>query len=78
MIPVNLNDREIEFLRLCVEDLTYAEIADIMCLGVRTIDWYAENLRLRLDVKSRVGLIRFSVSNGIGEIPVRQSFGISE
>ena len=66
----NLNERELHFLRLIVEDLSYREIADKMHLSVSTINGYRERLFVKLDVNSRVGLIRFSISRGIGRIPV--------
>lgn len=50
-------DRELEFLQWACSDLTYKEIADKMHLSVKTIDNYRESLFIKLDVKSRVGLV---------------------
>lgn len=57
----NLNDRELTFLKLATSELTYKEIADQMCLSIKTIDGYRANLFENLDVKSRVGLALFAV-----------------
>ena len=41
---VKLNGREIEFLKLSGTELTYKEIADQMCISVRTVDGYRDQL----------------------------------
>jgi DNA-binding CsgD family transcriptional regulator len=48
--------------------MTYKEIADQMCVSPRTIDGYRENLFMKLEVKSRVGLVLFAIKNGIVEV----------
>jgi two-component system invasion response regulator UvrY len=65
VVPVSLNDRELEFLKLACTELTYKEIADKMCLAPRTIDGYREALFEKLDVKNRVGLVLYAIRKGI-------------
>jgi two-component system invasion response regulator UvrY len=60
-----LGEREIQFLKLVCTDITYKEIAEKMFLSPRTIDGYRDELFLKLGVKSRVGLVLFSIRNGI-------------
>ncbi|HEU4470433.1 MAG TPA: response regulator transcription factor [Flavisolibacter sp.] len=60
-----LSDRELEFLKLVCTELTYKEIADQMHLSPRTIDGYRDALFEKLHIKSRVGLVLFSIRNGI-------------
>ena len=43
---------------------SYKEIADLMKISPRTVDSYRENLFLKLEIKSRVGLALFAVKNG--------------
>ncbi len=62
---VDLNDREIQFLKLACSELTYKEIAEKMYLSPRTIDGYRDALFEKLAVSTRVGLVLFSVRNGI-------------
>lgn len=57
--------REEEFLQLACSELTYKEIADRMCISPRTVDGYRENLFMKLEVKSRVGLVLFAIKKGI-------------
>lgn len=57
--------REEEFLHLACTELTYKEIADKMSISPRTVDGYRENLFVKLDVKSRVGLVLFAIKNRI-------------
>jgi two-component system, NarL family, invasion response regulator UvrY len=61
----NLNELEIEFLKLVCTELTYKEIAQKMNKSPRTIDGYRDTLFVKLDVKSRVGLVTFAIKNGI-------------
>lgn len=60
-----LNDREITFLGHCCSELTYKEIADLMCLSPRTIDGYRENLFKKLNVSTRTGLAMYAIKAGI-------------
>lgn len=62
---VSLNAREIEFLKLVCTEMTYKEIAEKMFLSARTIDGYRDALFEKLNVKSRVGLVLFTIKNNI-------------
>ena len=62
---VQLNDREIEFLKLACTEMTYKEIADKMFLSPRTIDGYRDTLFEKLNAKTRVGLVMYAIRNGI-------------
>lgn len=59
-----LSDREKELLRYVGTEMTYAQIADVMCLSPKTIDGYRNALFEKLNVKSRIGLAMFAVRNG--------------
>jgi DNA-binding NarL/FixJ family response regulator len=60
---IKLNDRENEFLKYVGTELTYKEIADVMCVSVRTVDGYRDQLFDKLQVKSRVGLVMYAIKN---------------
>jgi len=62
---LQLNEREIEFLKLASTELTYKQIATQMHLSPRTIDGYRDALFEKLNVKSRIGLVLFAIKNGI-------------
>lgn len=62
---VNLNEQEIQFLKLVCTELTYKEIADKMFRAPRTIDTYRDQLFEKLSVKTRVGLVMYAIRNGI-------------
>jgi DNA-binding CsgD family transcriptional regulator len=61
----SLNLREVEFLKLACTEMTYKEIAGKMFLSVRTIDGYRDSLFVKLDVKSRVGLVLYAIKHDI-------------
>jgi two-component system invasion response regulator UvrY len=60
-----LNEQEIEFLKLACSDLTYKEIAQKMSLNPRSVDNLRDQLFIKLDVKSRVGLAMLAIKNGV-------------
>ncbi len=60
-----LTDQELEFLRFVCSDLTYKEIAVKMSLNPRTVDSLRDQLFIKLDVKSRVGLAMIAIRHGI-------------
>ncbi len=60
---VKLNARELEFLKLAGTELTYKEIADQMCISVRTVDGYRDQLFEKLQTKSRIGLVLYAIKN---------------
>lgn len=59
---IHLSKREIEFLNLVCDEreLTYEQMAEIMCLSVKSIESYRTALFERFDIKSKVGLVLFS------------------
>lgn len=60
-----LNENEIQFLKLCCTEMTYKEIADIMGISHRTIDGYRDQLFAKLNIKSRTGLVMYALKTGI-------------
>ncbi|PWN60135.1 response regulator transcription factor [Chryseobacterium oncorhynchi] len=63
-ITVRISDREKEFLKYTVTELSYKEIADRMCCSPRTVESYRDQLCDKLDLKTRVGLAVFAIKNG--------------
>ncbi|MEF9479624.1 response regulator [Chryseobacterium sp. RRHN12] len=63
-IAVKISDREKEFLKYTVTELSYKEIADRMCCSPRTVESYRDQLCEKLDLKTRVGLAVFAIKNG--------------
>jgi DNA-binding NarL/FixJ family response regulator len=65
---VVLKDKELEFIKLACTEMTYKEIADTMNLSPKTIDGYREHLFLKLDLKSRVGLVMYAIRHKLYQI----------
>jgi DNA-binding NarL/FixJ family response regulator len=57
--------RELEFFKLCCSELTYKEIADQMFVSPRTVDNYREALFLKLNLKSRTGIVLYAIQHEI-------------
>lgn len=60
-----LSEQEILFLKLACSDLTYKEIAQRMSLNPRAVDTLRDQLFVKLDVKSRVGLALVAIRQGV-------------
>ena len=65
---IQLNEREVHFLKLVCTEFTYKEIAEKMFLSPRTIDGYRDDLFQKLNAKTRVGLVMYAIKNGIVNI----------
>ncbi len=64
--PINqLNERETAFVKMACSELTYAEIADRMCVSTRTVDGYRESVFEKLNVRTRVGLAMLAMRAGL-------------
>ena len=48
--------------------MTYKEIADLMKISHRTIDGYRDQLFLKLNIKSRTGLVIYALKSGIAKL----------
>ena len=57
-----LSEREKCFLRLCVSEMTYKEIASEMHVSFSTVNNYREALFAKLGIKNRVGLVLFAIN----------------
>lgn len=62
-----LKDRELEFMKLACSELTYREIADKMFVSPRTVDGYRDSVFVKLDVKTRVGIVLFAIKHNLCE-----------
>lgn len=62
--PIPLTRREIDVLRLIVEELTNQEIADKLFISVRTVDAHRRNLLEKTGARNTAGLVRFAIEHG--------------
>lgn len=62
----DLSEREKEFLKLCITEMSYKEISEKMFCSPRTIESYRNNLCDKLNIKTRVGLAVFAIKSGLG------------
>lgn len=60
-----LTEREKEFLKLCITEMSYKEISEKMFCSPRTIESYRNSLCEKLNIKTRVGLAVFAIKSGL-------------
>ena len=65
MANPNLNERELEILRLIGEGRTSAQIAATLSLSAETIKWYRKKLLAKFDADNTAVLIRKAATSGI-------------
>lgn len=61
----DLTKREWQILKLIAEESTNTEIADALCISVRTVEGHKKNLTDKLSVKGSVGLTKYALKYGI-------------
>lgn len=64
---IKISDREKEFLKYTVTEMTYKEIAEKMFCSPRTVENYRDSLFEKLELKTRVGLAVYAIKNGYEE-----------
>lgn len=62
---VAISDREREFLKYTVTEMTYKEISEKMFCSPRTVESYRDSLFEKLELKTRVGLAVYAIRNGL-------------
>jgi len=60
-----LTDREREVLKLVAEGHTAREIADILVVSPKTVEWYKTSLMNKLNIHSKTDLIKFAIRKRI-------------
>ena len=60
-----LTEREIEILKLIVEEFSSDQIAEKLFISKRTVDTHRTNILNKTNSKTLVGLIKYAVKNGI-------------
>lgn len=60
-----LTDREREVLKLVVEGRTAREIAEILVVSPKTVEWYKSSIMSKLNIHNKMDLVRFAIRKGI-------------
>ncbi len=58
-----LKERELEFIKHACTEMTYKEIADVMCLSPKTIEGYRNSIFEKLNLRNRTGLVIYAIKN---------------
>ncbi|MBI2878940.1 MAG: response regulator transcription factor [Candidatus Rokubacteria bacterium] len=61
----SLSEREREVLCLIAQGHTNQQVADRLCLSVKTVETYRARLMEKLGLKSRADLVRYALSTGL-------------
>lgn len=65
-----LTPREIEILRLIMEEFSSEEIADKLFISKHTVDTHRKNIIQKTNTRTIVGLLKFAIENNLTEYNV--------
>jgi two-component system response regulator NreC len=61
----SLSEREREVLRLIAHGFTNQQVADRLCIGVKSVETYKARLTEKLGLKGRAELVRYAIQHGL-------------
>lgn len=64
-IPSDLTSRQRQILQLISEGRHNKEIADVLCVSVRTVEFHRGRLKARLGARTPAALCRFAIQEGL-------------
>ncbi|GKT07644.1 DNA-binding response regulator [Desulforhabdus sp. TSK] len=59
-----LSNREREVLKLIAEAKSNKEIADLLCISIRTVQHHRSNIMKKLDIKKSTDLVKYAIRKG--------------
>lgn len=59
-----LSNREKEVLKLIAEAKSSKEIADLLCISIRTVQHHRSNIMKKLDIKKSTDLVKYAIRKG--------------
>jgi two-component system response regulator NreC len=63
--PDDLSERQVEVLRMLALGHTNAEIAEQLCLSIRTVEGHRAHIQQKLQRSSRADLVRYALDHGL-------------
>lgn len=64
---VPFSDKEIQIIRLICQEYSTKQIAGVLHLSDRTIDWHRENIMQKTGAKTLAGIIVYAITHNIYE-----------
>lgn len=66
--PWDLSPRELDVLSLLPTGMTNAQIAELLCIGVETVNKFMRGLAKKLDAHNRVQIVVRAIQHGLVEV----------
>lgn len=60
-----LTERESEVLKAFSEGLSFKEVADRLCISVRTVETHKNNILNKLELKNTIDMVKYAIKNSI-------------
>jgi DNA-binding NarL/FixJ family response regulator len=62
--PESLSTREREVLKLIAEGRTNKEIANLLCISIRTVEHHRSNIMKKLNIRQTANLVKYAIRKG--------------
>lgn len=66
--PVSLTNREREILKLYADGCSNQEIADSLCISIKTVDAHKNNIMQKFNFRSTVEMVKFAIKNNLVDL----------
>ena len=66
--PLDFSTRELEIMELKCDNLSHEDIADKLCMSVKTVDSYSYHMLQKIGEHNAVGLIRYAIRHGLYKV----------
>ncbi|MEM0999687.1 MAG: response regulator transcription factor [Bacteroidota bacterium] len=63
--PETLTRREVEVLKLIVDEYTTEEIGHLLCISDRTVQSHRKNLKEKIGCRNVAGLVKYAIKHGL-------------
>lgn len=63
--PIDFSEKELQIIRMICEEHSSREIAEKLCLGVRTVEGYREKIQQKMNARNMAGVVVYAIRNGI-------------
>ncbi len=60
-----LSEREQQVFRLLVEGRSTADVADVLCISVKTVEKHRANIMRKIDIHSMVDMVKYAIKIGV-------------
>lgn len=66
-VPLLFSDQEKAIIKCICNEMKSAEIAEMLFLSIRTIDWHRSAIKKKIGVQSTIGIVKYAIAHGLAD-----------